>query len=204
MKDKKITVVIAEDQNMLLGALSSLLSLEPDIEIIAQAQDGQHAFQLIQQLTPDILLTDIEMPNMSGIDVAEKIHENKLSTQCFILTTFSRAGYVNRALKAGVRGYMLKDAPVEQLAGAIRKVINGQTALDPELILNSLNDVDPLTEKERQLLRHAEHGLNTEQIADAMFLAKGTVRNYVSTITAKLGASNRTEAARIARTKGLL
>lgn len=202
--EQSIKVVIAEDQGMLLSALSSLLALESDISVIGQASDGQQAQQQVNELSPDIVLTDIEMPKITGIELVEYINQHNLPTKCIIMTTFSRAGYVNRALQAGVKGYLLKDAPIEQLADAIRRVHNGKVVIDPELVMNSMAESDLLTDKERKILQQAELGLTTEQIADTLFLAHGTVRNYLSVISNKLGTANRMDSVRIARQRGLL
>lgn len=200
----KISIFIAEDQGMLLGALSALLDLEDDFQVVGKAENGLKALKGIQQNKPDIVLTDIEMPEMTGIELAETIAESDLTCKVMILTTFARSGYLSRALDAGVRGYMLKDAPSEELAASIRKVHQGRKVIDPELMLSAWDNKDPLNEKERKVLRLAESGLKTEEIAQNLFLSPGTVRNYLSNAASKLNASNRIEAARIARQKGWL
>lgn len=201
---KTLSIVIAEDQNMLRGALSALLALEDDFEVIAQAQDGEEALSLVLETQPDILLTDIEMPKMSGIELAETLQDKSLKTKIIVLTTFARAGYMKRAMEAGAKGYLLKDAPSDELAMAIRRVAQGRKVVDPELVIDAFDQVDPLTDKERKVLKLASDGLSTEKIAAAMFLSAGTVRNYLSNASSKLGAENRIEAARIARAKGWL
>lgn len=201
---KTLRIVIAEDQNMLRGALSALLALEDDFEVIAQAQDGEEALSLVLETQPDILLTDIEMPKMSGIELAETLQDKSLKTKIIVLTTFARAGYMKRAMEAGAKGYLLKDAPSDELAMAIRRVAQGRKVVDPELVVDAFDQVDPLTDKERKVLKLASDGLSTEKIAAAMFLSAGTVRNYLSNASSKLGAENRIEAARIARAKGWL
>lgn len=201
---KTLSIVIAEDQNMLRGALSALLALEDDFEVIAQAQDGEEALSLVLETQPDILLTDIEMPKMSGIELAETLQDKSLKTKIIVLTTFARAGYMKRAMEAGAKGYLLKDAPSDELAMAIRRVAQGRKVVDPELVVDAFDQVDPLTDKERKVLKLASDGLSTEKIAAAMFLSAGTVRNYLSNASSKLGAENRIEAARIARAKGWL
>ncbi|MGQ8364159.1 response regulator [Glaciecola sp. 1036] len=200
----EIRVVIAEDQNMLLGALASILTLEEDINVIGRAKDGAEALQLVKSLQPDVLLTDIEMPKMTGLDVAREIQQLELRVNVMILTTFSRAGYLKRAMEVGVKGYMLKDSPSDQLAGAIRKIHSGRKVIDPELIVDAYDQIDPLSDKERQVLKLAADGLSTQAIADQLFLSSGTVRNYLSNASSKLNAKNRVEAARIARQKGWL
>ncbi|MCC2605449.1 response regulator transcription factor [Planctobacterium marinum] len=199
-----IKIIIAEDQAMLLGAVATLLDLESDFEVVAKAKDGETALSLCAQHHPDVLLTDIEMPGMSGIELAEQLQKNGFTAKIMILTTFARSGYLRRAMDAGVRGYLLKDAPSEELAEAIRKVISGRKVIDPELVMEAFDEADPLSEKERKTLKLAADGLTTEQIADKLFLSKGTVRNYLSSASAKLNAQNRIEAARIARQRGWL
>lgn len=204
MLDKALRIVIAEDQSMLRGALVALLSLENDFEIVGEANDGNDALRLIQEKKPDIVLSDIEMPNMSGLELAEHIKQSDQKCQLIILTTFARAGYLQRAMQTGVRGYLLKDAPSDELASAIRRVASGRKVVDPDLIVDAFDCVDPLTEKERKALKLASDGMSTNKIADNMFLSAGTVRNYLSNAASKLGAENRIEAARIARSKGWL
>jgi two-component system response regulator DesR len=199
-----IRVVIAEDQAMLLGALSALLEIESDIEVIARANNGDEALDLVRSLRPDVLLTDIEMPGKTGLEVAAIIRQETLPTRVVILTTFARAGYLRRALEAGASGYLLKDSPAEQLANAVRRVHAGGRAVDPELAAEAWGEPDPLTDRERQVLRRAGEGQATVEIAEALHLSEGTVRNYLSEAINKLGAQNRVEAARIAREKGWL
>nr|WP_136250947.1 response regulator transcription factor [Ningiella ruwaisensis] len=201
---KNISILVAEDQGMLLGALSALLNLEGDFEVIAQANDGAQAIALLGKHTPDIVLTDIEMPYKTGLDLAKYVQENGLKTKVIVLTTFARSGYLQRAMKFGVKGYLLKDAPSDELSAAIRKVHAGKKVIAPELIDVAWDVEDPLTEKERKALKLAADGLSTEKIADTMFLSAGTVRNYLSSASSKLNAHNRIEAARIARQRGWL
>lgn len=199
-----ITVLLAEDQRMVLGALGSLLGLEPDIDVVGTATDGDEALRLVQTLQPDILLTDIEMPGQSGLDVAAEIRRRGLVTRVVILTTFARSGYLRRALDAGVGGYLLKDAPSATLADAIRTVHQGGRAVDPTLAADAWAEPDPLTDRERQVLRLAGDGLSNADIASRVHLSEGTVRNYLSEAMRKLGATNRTAAARHARDRGWL
>lgn len=199
-----IRVAIAEDQSMVLGALAALLEIERDITVVAKAGDGMEALILCREERPDVLLTDIEMPRMTGLDLANAIRDEKLATRVIILTTFARSGYLRRALDAGVSGYMLKDSPSEQLANAIRRVSQGGRVIDPELATEAWGDADPLTDRERQVLRMAGEGKTGAQIAGELNLSEGTVRNYLSEAINKLDAGNRVEAARIAREKGWL
>jgi two-component system response regulator DesR len=199
-----IRVVIAEDQAMVRGALAALLAIEDDIEIAGQAQNGREALDLVVQLTPDIVLTDIEMPEVTGLELAAELQRRHLPVRVVILTTFARAGYLRRALDAGVSGYLLKDAPAATLANAIRRIRAGARVIDPELAAEAWTEADPLTDRERQVLRYAGEGDSSAGIAARLSLSEGTVRNYLSEAISKLGASNRTEAARIARQKGWL
>jgi two-component system response regulator DesR len=196
-----IRVLIAEDQAMVLGALAALLELEPDVEVVWCARDGLEAIREAERLAPDVVLTDIEMPECSGLDVAQAL---KGRARVVILTTFARPGYLRRALDAGVRGYLLKDSPAEKLAAAIREVHAGGRAISPELATEAWAVEDPLTDRERQVLRLAGDGLTGGRIAEKLGLSEGTVRNYLSEAIRKLGAANRIEAARIARQKGWL
>lgn len=199
-----IKVIVVEDQALVRGAISALLSLAENIEVVAQAEDGQQGLALVKQHLPDIVLTDIEMPNMSGIDLVEQLQQEGIQTHTVIMTTFARAGYIKRAINAGIKGFILKDTPSDELVAAIEKVMTGKKVIDPELALSALDNVDPLTAKERKALKLAGDGLKTAEIAKALFLSEGTVRNYLSEAIAKLNAANRVDAARIARQKGWL
>jgi two-component system response regulator DesR len=199
-----LKIVIAEDQAMVRGALAALLRLEADFEIIGEAADGCSALNLITALRPDVLLTDIEMTGMSGLDVAQAINAKGLPTRVVIVTTFGRAGYLRRALEHNVAGYLLKDSPSDQLANAIRKVASGGRVIDPELAVAGWGGDDPLTDRERQVLALAGEGKTSGEISKLVHLSEGTVRNYLSEAISKLGAANRIEAARIARQKGWL
>jgi len=196
-----IRVVIAEDQAMVLGALAALLEIEGDIDVVGRAHDGEAALALCRELRPDVLLTDIEMPKMTGLELAAAVRG---TTRVIILTTFARAGYLRRALEAGASGYLLKDSPAEQLANAVRRVNAGGRVVDPELAVEAWSEPDPLTERERQVLRMAGDGESSADIGAALNLSEGTVRNYLSEAISKIGAGNRVEAARIAREKGWL
>jgi two-component system response regulator DesR len=199
-----IRVLIAEDQSMVLGALAALLEIENDIEVVGKAENGREALGLVERHRPDVLLTDIEMPEMTGLELAAEVSRRGLPTRVVILTTFARAGYLRRALDAGAAGYLLKDSPAETLANAVRQVHAGGRAIDPELAREAWTERDPLSDRERQVLRLAAEGLTSAAIASRLFLSEGTVRNYLSSAISKLGAANRVEAARMAREKGWL
>ncbi len=199
-----IRVVIAEDQAMVLGALAALLEIEGDITVVAQARDGEEALAAVVANAPDVLITDIEMPKMTGLDLAAELKRRGLGTRVVIVTTFARAGYLRRALDAGASGYLLKDRPASELANAVRRVTQGLRVVDPELAAEAWGDADPLSDRERQALRLAGEGLSSGDIALQLGLSEGTVRNYLSEAISKLGATNRVQAARIARVKGWL
>lgn len=199
-----IRILLAEDQAMVRGALTALLSLETDIEVLGAAPDGESAWRELQRLKPDLLVTDIEMPGLSGLELAQRIQRHEMPTKVVIVTTFARAGFLRRALDAGVCGYLLKDAPAEDLAEALRKVHRGGRAIDPQLALEAWTEQDPLNDRERQVLRLAGEGLSANEIAAQLNLSHGTVRNYLSEAIGKLGVGNRIEAYRLARQKGWL
>jgi len=200
----RIRVVIAEDQSMVLGALAALLQSEGDIEVVGQARNGLEALKMVRQHKPDLLLTDIEMPEISGLELAAELKHQGLPVRVIILTTFARAGYLRRALDSGASGYLLKDSPASELAAAVRRVHAGMRVVAPDLAAEAWGETDPLTDRERQILRLAGEGLSSADIAAKFHLSEGTVRNYLSEAISKLGASNRVEAARIARQKGWL
>ncbi|HBD18651.1 MAG TPA: DNA-binding response regulator [Arenimonas sp.] len=199
-----IRIVLAEDQAMVRGALAALLGLETDLAVVAEAGDGEAAWKAVLEHQPDLLVTDIEMPHLTGLDLALRAHDAGLATRVVIITTFARAGYLRRALDAGVRGYLLKDAPSARLAAALRQVHAGGRVIDPQLAVAAWGEQDPLTERERQVLRLAGEGVKTADIAERLHLSHGTVRNYLSEAIGKLGAENRIEAWRTARAKGWL
>lgn len=194
-------ILLAEDQSMVRGALAALLSMEEGFEI-TQAEDGDRAWLLMKQQSFDILLTDIEMPGRSGLELAQWVLQQKLPTKTIIITTFGRSGYIRRAIDMGVAGFLLKDAPSEQLIQAIYKIMDGKRVIDGELAMMALGEADPLNDKERRALRLAAEGKTTAEIAIVLCLSEGTVRNYLSEAIAKLHAANRVDAARIARQKG--
>ncbi|KPW05501.1 MULTISPECIES: response regulator transcription factor [Pseudoalteromonas] len=203
-----IKVYLVEDQALVRDAVGALLSLDFNIEVIGQASNGQDALNAIKALAdealPDIILTDIEMPHMSGIELSEQIAATFPTIKMVIMTTFSRAGYIRRSLALGVKGFILKEAPSDELINALKKVMQGQKVIDPELAINALDDADPLTDKERKALKLASDGLKTSEIAKQLFISEGTTRNYLSDAIAKLNATNRVDAARIAKQKGWL
>jgi two-component system, NarL family, response regulator DesR len=199
-----IRLLLAEDQAMLRGALAALLSLEPDIEVLGSCADGASAWIEAERLRPDVIVTDIEMPGVTGLELAVRVREQGLPSKVIIVTTFARAGYLRRALDAGVAGYLLKDTPADRLADAVRKVHRGGRVIDPQLAVEAWGEPDPLTERERQVLRLAGDGAPAADIAERLSLSQGTVRNYLSEAIGKLGAANRIEAYRLARQKGWL
>ncbi len=201
---KAIRVLLAEDQAMLLGALAALLELEPDIVVCGRAANGREALAAIPTLRPDVLVTDVEMPELSGLSLASEVRDRYPHVRTIVLTTFARPGYLRRALDAGARGYLLKDRPSAELANAVRQVHAGKRMFDPELAAEAWAEADPLSERERQILRLAGEGRSSAEIAAAFRLSEGTVRNYLSEASSKLGAANRVDAARIARSKGWL
>jgi two-component system response regulator DesR len=190
---------------MVLGALSALLALESDITVVSTSANGREALDSVRRLAPDVLVTDIEMPQMTGLELAAALRTDHPNTRTIILTTFARPGYLRRAMDAGARGYLLKDRPAKELAEAVRRVHRGLRVVDPALATEAWNaEPDPLTDRERQILQRAGDGRSSTDIAAELQLSEGTVRNYLSEAIAKLGASNRIDAARIARTKGWL
>ncbi|GGN65521.1 response regulator transcription factor [Oceanobacillus indicireducens] len=197
-----IKIVIAEDQRMLRGALRSLLNLEDDLEVIGNAENGKEALDKILALEPDVCLLDIEMPLLSGLDVAEEIKRRNSPCKIIILTTFARPGYFERAVKLGVNGYLLKDGSSDDLADSIRMIMKGKNEFAPELIFGSLQDENPLTKREQEVLRLVAKGKTMKEVSRELYLSSGTVRNYMSEIISKLGANNRITAISIAEEKG--
>jgi len=197
-----IRIVIAEDQRMLLGALGSLLDLEEDMEVVGKARNGEEAITLVKQHQPDICMMDIEMPLKSGLDAAEELKDQ--SCKVIILTTFARAGYFERARKAEVSGYLLKDSPSEELANSIRAIMDGRKVYAPELVDMAYGEVNPLTAREKQVISLIAEGKSTKEIAKQLFITNGTVRNYISVILDKLEVTNRIEAISKFKEKGWL
>jgi len=196
-----IRIVLAEDQRMLLGALGSLLDLEDDMEVVGKAHNGEEVITLVHDLNPDVCIMDIEMPSKTGLDAAEELKEH--DCKVIILTTFARTGYFERARKANVMGYLLKDSPSEDLANSIRSIMEGRRVYAPELIdLAYSGEDNPLTEREHQVLELIANGKNTKEIASQMYITTGTVRNYISVILDKLDVTNRIEAISRFKEKG--
>ncbi|BDR59227.1 response regulator transcription factor [Xylocopilactobacillus apicola] len=195
-----IRIYLAEDQSILQSALSQLLDLEDDLTIVGAADNGNNAWEDIQTLKPDVAVLDIEMPEMTGLDVADQIHTSDLSTKVIILTTFAQRVYFERAVKAEVAGYLLKDSPSDELIETIRQVMDGLTRYSPELVINMVSsEQNPLTKRELAVLEAASDGMSSKEIATALFLSVGTVRNYLSAIFSKLGVHSRMEAVKIAK-----
>jgi len=200
-----IRVLLAEDQAMVRGALAALLTLEGDIEIVAEVGRGDEVATVALATKPDVALLDIEMPGCDGIAAAATLHSILPSCRVLILTTFGRPGYLRKAMESGVVGFLLKDAPSAQLATAIRRAVAGERIVDPTLAMAALSEGNnPLTERERNVLAAATSGASISEIASSLSLSEGTVRNYLSVAIQKLNAHNRVEAARIAEQKGWL
>jgi two-component system, NarL family, response regulator DesR len=200
-----IRVLLAEDQAMVRGALAALLSLEGDIEIIAEVGRGDEVATVALATKPDVALLDIEMPGCDGITAAAALHSKLPSCRVLILTTFGRPGYLRKAMESGVVGFLLKDAPSAQLATAIRRAMAGERIVDPTLAMAALSEGNnPLTERERDVLGASTAGASISEIASSLSLSEGTVRNYLSVAIQKLNAHNRVEAANIAEQKGWL
>ncbi|MFD1334501.1 response regulator [Oceanobacillus iheyensis] len=195
-----IRIVIAEDQQLLLGALGTLLSMEEDMEVVGQAKNGEEVLNLVEQKKPDVCIMDIEMPVKTGLDAAEELRDD--DCKVIVLTTFARTGYFERARKANVSGYLLKDSPSEDLANSIRAIMAGRKVYAPELIDMAYEEGNPLTTREEQVLKLIADGKTTKEIAGQLYLTNGTVRNYVSTIMDKLNVSNRIEAISRIKEKG--
>lgn len=201
----KIRILLAEDQAMVRGALSALLQLEDDLEVVTEVSQGDQVLPAAVKAQPDIALLDIEMPGGDGLSAAEALHKRLPACRIVILTTFGRSGYLRRAMESGAVGFLLKDAPADQLAIAIRRVMAGERVVDPELALSALSDGDnPLTSRERDVLRASLDGTGIADIAAQLFLSEGTVRNHISTAIQKLNVHNRMEAAQLARERGWL
>ena len=201
----KIRILLAEDQAMVRGALTALLNLEEDLEVVAEVSQGDQVLLTAKKTKADIALLDIEMPGSDGLSAAEALHKNLPTCRIVILTTFGRSGYLRRAMESGAVGFLLKDAPADQLAIAIRRVMAGERVVDPELALSALSDGDnPLTGRERDVLKASLDGASIADIAAQLYLSEGTVRNHISTAIQKLNVHNRMEAAHLARERGWL
>ncbi|GGU08702.1 response regulator transcription factor [Streptomyces violascens] len=200
-----IRLLLAEDQSMVREALAALLGLEPDMEVVAQAARGDEVLAAAREHTVDVALLDIEMPGMTGIEAAAQLHRELPDVKIVILTTFGRPGYLRSAMESGADAFLVKDAPAAQLATAVRKVLDGERVIDPTLAAAALAEgANPLTDRERDVLRAAQDGATNAELAAALCLSQGTVRNYLSMAIQKLAARNRAEAVRIAREKGWL
>lgn len=201
----KTTLLIVEDQSLVRDAIAMLLSLEDNLNVIAKCSNGREAIEYLTcHQTPNIILSDIEMPFVSGLDLAAHIREQNLDTKLVLMTTFSKPGYIKRALSMGVKGFILKESDSNYLIDAIQKVSLGENVISTELAIMALGDNNPLSQKEMSALKLASEGLKTQDIAKALFLSEGTVRNYLSEAISKLDATNRVDAARIAKQKGWL
>lgn len=200
-----IRVLLAEDQAMVRGALVALLELEDDMEVVAEVARGDEIVAVAQGVAPDVALLDIELPGCDGIVAAAALRVALPACRVVIVTTFGRAGYLRRAMDAGVVGFLLKDAPAGELAMAIRRVMTGERVVDPALALSALSEgSSPLTPREKQVLSAAIGGATVADMAERLFLSEGTIRNHLSVAIQKLGARNRIEAARLAEQKGWL
>ncbi|WP_311478300.1 response regulator transcription factor [uncultured Gulosibacter sp.] len=200
-----IRLIIADDQALVRGALAALLNLETDLEVVGEASSGTEAVALCQRGRVDVALLDIEMPGLSGIEAAAAIQQQGLNTRVLIVTTFGRPGYLQRALAAGARGFVVKDAPAQDLAEAVRRIHRGEQVIDPQLAVESISlGRSPLTEREREVLTVARTGASVRDIAAQLFLSEGTVRNHLSSAIGKLGVDNRTAAANEAAERGWL
>ena len=200
-----VRVLLAEDQAMVRGAIAALLSLEEDIEIVAEASRGDEVVPAALHAAPDVALLDVEMPGGDGLGAAAALREKLPSCRVIILTTFGRAGYLKRAMENGAAGFLLKDGPSSELTEAIHRVMQDERVVDPDLAAVALSAGDnPLTEREREVLAASEGGATIEDVAAKLYLSEGTVRNYLSAAIKKLGTRNRVEAARLAEKRGWL
>lgn len=198
-----IRLLLADDQAMVRGALGALLGLESDLEVVGEAANGEDAVREAERLSPDVCLMDIQMPGLDGIAATEALLAASPTTKVLIVTTFARPGYLRAALDAGASGFVVKDAPAEQLADASRRVHRGMRVIDPALAEATLFEgTNPLSEREQQVLRLSADGRPVAHIAAEVFLSPGTVRNHLSSAIGKTGAENRAQAARTARDKG--
>ena len=199
------TILIVEDQSLVRDAIAMLLSLEDDLTIIGKCSNGQEAIEYLNNNpAPHIILSDIEMPLVSGLDLTAYVTDQRLNTKVVLMTTFSKPGYIKRALSLGVKGFILKESDSNYLINAIHKVSAGEKVISTELAIMALDDNNPLSQKEIAALKLASDGLKTQDIAQSLFLSEGTVRNYLSEAISKLDATNRVDAARIAKQKGWL
>ncbi|WP_334064571.1 response regulator transcription factor [Alteromonas genovensis] len=199
------TILVVEDQSLVRDAIAMLLSLEDELDVIGKCSHGQDAIHFLENNpAPDIILSDIEMPQMSGLDLAVHVASHHIASHVVLMTTFAKPGYIKRAMSVGVKGFVLKEADSDYLIASIKDVIAGKVVISTELALMALDDNNPLSEKEMSALKLASEGMKTHDIASALFLSEGTVRNYLSEAISKLNATNRIDAARIAQQKGWL
>ena len=199
------TILVVEDQSLVRDAIAMLLSLEDELEVIGKCSHGQQAIHFLENnQAPDIILSDIEMPQTSGLDLAAHVASQGIASHVVLMTTFAKPGYIKRAMTVGVKGFVLKEADSDYLIASIKEVIAGKIVISTELALMALDDNNPLSEKEMSALKLASEGMKTHDIASALFLSEGTVRNYLSEAISKLNATNRIDAARIAQQKGWL
>jgi two-component system response regulator DesR len=200
-----IRVLLAEDQGMVRGALASLLALEPDVEVVSQVPRGDEVLAEAERTEPDVALLDIEMPGQTGLDALEELRAARPDIRILILTTFGRPGYLRRAMESGASGFLLKDAPATELARAIRRAVAGERVVDPGLAAAALSQGEsPLTTREREVLAAARQHATVAELAEALHLSPGTVRNHLSAAIGKLDARNRGEAVKVAEEEGWL
>ena len=200
-----IRVLVAEDLHLIRGALVALLSLEDDLEVVAELDRGDQILDTALRTRPDVAVLDIDLPGLDGLTAAEQLHQRLPECRTLVLTGLTQPGHLLRALKVHVRGFFVKDAPAQTLADGIRRVARGERVIDPELVAAALETGStPLTDREADVLRAAETGIPTDQIADRLALSPATVRNYLSNAISKVGGRNRIDAIRIARDAGWL
>jgi two-component system response regulator DesR len=200
-----IRVLIAEDQGMVRGALATLIGLEPDIEVVAQVARGDEVLAAAMDARPDVALLDIEMPGATGLDAAEQLASELPACRVLILTTFGRPGYLRRAMEGGASGFVLKDAPASELVSAIRRALRGERVVDPGLAAAALSQGEsPLTPREHEVLAASREHATVAELASALYLSPGTVRNHLSSVMQKVDARNRGEAVRVAEERGWL
>ncbi len=202
---ESIKVAIVDDQALIRGALAALLDLEPDLTVVGEAGSGEDALAMVRASRPDVVLMDVELPGIDGIEATEQIVKARLGTRVLVVTTFGRPGYLRRALQAGASGFMVKDTPAKQLADAVRRIQSGLRVVDPDLAADSLvSGESPLTSRETEVLRAARQGGTVSDIAKGVHLSEGTVRNHLSAVIGKTNARNRADAVRIAEANGWL
>ena len=200
-----IRILLADDQHLVRGAMAALLSLEEDVEVVGEVGRGDEVLSRVRDLRPDVVLLDVEMPGLDGLAAASVLREEAPDTRVLIVTTFGRPGFLRRAMESGALGFVVKDAPAEQLADAVRRVARGERVVDPALAAQTLaSGTSPLTGRERDVLIAARDGATVADIAAKLVLSDGTVRNYLSSAIAKTGARNRVEALRLAEDRGWL